>query len=135
MAAYLQELVRSGLYKKSQGRNARQVTLAAIMVVVFSGVYSLREWMIGEGFATTSTTVVPLAVIAACAWAAFRLIQFPKFADFLISVEAEMAKVSWPTQQELIRASFVVIAVIFFLAVLLLAYDAIWQSIFGWLLG
>ncbi|TWT46618.1 preprotein translocase subunit SecE [Botrimarina hoheduenensis] len=135
MAAYIQELVRSGLYKKSQGRNARQVTLVSILVVVAAGVWSLREWMLSEGFATTPTTVVPLVVLAACAWAAFRLIQYPKFADFLISVEAEMNKVSWPSQGELIRASFVVIAVIFFLAALLLGYDALWKTIFGALLG
>lgn len=135
MGGYLQELFRSGLYKKSQGRNARQVTLVSIMVVVASGVWSLYGWMEAEGFGTTPQTAVPLLVLAVCAWAAFRLIQYPKFADFLISVEAEMNKVSWPTQGELIKASAVVIIVIFFLAALLFAYDAIWKVVFGALLG
>ena len=35
----------------------------------------------------------------------------PAFADFLIAVEAEMNKVSWPTRHELIRASMVVMLV------------------------
>jgi preprotein translocase subunit SecE len=49
----------------------------------------------------------------------------PTFADFLISVEGEMNKVSWPSRSELFRASLVVILVIFFLAALLFGYDFI----------
>ena len=36
-----------------------------------------------------------------------------QFADFLIAVEAEMTKVSWPSRGELVRSSIVVILVIF----------------------
>jgi preprotein translocase subunit SecE len=66
----------------------------------------------------------------------------PTFADFLISVEGEMNKVSWPSRSELFRASLVVILVIFFLAALLFAYDYILtvalqgiDSFIGWLFG
>ena len=31
--------------------------------------------------------------------------NMPRFADFLIAVEAEMNKVSWPSKAELIRSS------------------------------
>jgi preprotein translocase subunit SecE len=51
----------------------------------------------------------------------------PSFADFLISVEAEMSKVSWPTRGELIRASIVVILMIFFLAAILFGFDLVWR--------
>ena len=44
--------------------------------------------------------------------ACFRLVNLPKFADFLIAVEAEMNKVSWPTRTELFRSSVVVIVTI-----------------------
>ena len=37
-------------------------------------------------------------------WVAFRLVNMPAFADFLIAVEAEMNKVSWPTRGELFRS-------------------------------
>jgi preprotein translocase subunit SecE len=53
-----------------------------------------------------------------------RIVNLPSFADFLISVEAEMNKVSWPSRGELYRASLVVIVVIFLLTAILLAYDA-----------
>ena len=53
--------------------------------------------------------------------------NMPSFADFLISVEAEMNKVSWPTRTELFRASMVVILVIFVLAAILFVYDVAWR--------
>ena len=51
--------------------------------------------------------IVPLTVLVGGLWASFRVVQLPSFADFLISVEAEMNKVSWPSWDELIRASIV----------------------------
>ncbi len=64
-------------------------------------------------------------------WFGYRLVNWPQFADFLISVEAELNKVSWPTQKELVRASLVVIFTILFLSVILFAYDALWEFLFG----
>ncbi|MEO0530079.1 MAG: preprotein translocase subunit SecE, partial [Planctomycetota bacterium] len=90
---------------------------------VAAGAWSLNTYMQAEGYAAQWTIGVPLAVLAASGWAAFRLIQLPKFAEFLIAVEAEMGKVSWPTQSELLKASGVVIFVIFGLAGLLFLYD------------
>ena len=135
MAEYIQQLFQTGLYKKTQGRHARQITLIAIAIVVAAGAWSLKGWLDAEGASSTTQTAVPLAVLAACLWAAFRLIQLPVFADFLIAVEAEMSKVSWPTRSELIKASLVVIFVIFFLAILLFAFDLIWKNVFGLVLG
>ncbi|MCI0334919.1 MAG: preprotein translocase subunit SecE [Planctomycetes bacterium] len=66
---------------------------------------------------------IPMALVAIGLWASFRIVQIPAFADFLISVEGEMNKVSWPSRGELFRASVVVILVIFFLAGLLFLYD------------
>ncbi len=64
-------------------------------------------------------------------WFGYRLVNWPKFADFLISVEAELNKVSWPTRKELIRASLVVIFTILFMSAILFAYDALWKFLFG----
>ena len=72
---------------------------------------------------------VPLLIFAFGAWIAYRLVNVPAFADFLISVEAEMNKVSWPGREELIRASFVVIGVMFFLAAILFVYDFIFSKL------
>jgi len=76
---------------------------------------------------------VPAIFLAVGLWASFRVIQMPAFADFLISVEGEMNKVSWPARGELFRASLVVILVIFFLAALLFLYDAALTAILKFL--
>ncbi len=74
---------------------------------------------------------LPLLMLAVGCWAAFRLVSYPPFADFLIAVEAEMNKVSWPSRGELIRSSIVVIVVIFSLAILLFSYDLFWKFLLG----
>ena len=53
----------------------------------------------------------------------------PSFADFLIAVEAEMNKVSWPTRTELVRSSLVVIFLMFFMALILVFFDVFWQKL------
>ena len=135
MAAFMAELFRLNLYKRSQGRFARQVTFAVLAVIIALGAWRLNVWLEGRADADRQLGyVVPLGVLVLGWWIIFRLVQLPKFADFLISVEGEMNKVTWPKQGELIRASLVVMAVIFLLAALLYFYDLIWKGVFGWLL-
>ena len=43
-----------------------------------------------------------------------------------------MNKVSWPTRQELFRASMVVLIVIFSLAFILAVYDILWKVLLSW---
>jgi preprotein translocase subunit SecE len=63
-------------------------------------------------------------------WFSFRLVNYSKFADFLIAVEAEMNKVTWPSRELLVRGSMVVIFVIFFMAFLLFGFDMLWKFLF-----
>jgi len=60
-------------------------------------------------------------------------VNVPQFADFLIAVEAEMAKVSWPTRTEVYRSSAVVLVMIFSLAVVLFVFDFLWSQLFQWI--
>lgn len=75
----------------------------------------------------------PVALLLLSFWAAYRLVNMPKFADFLIAVEAEMNKVSWPTRTELIRSSVVVLVTIFTLAAVLYVFDFFWGAVFTYL--
>ena len=114
-------------YKRSQGRIARQVTGFAIALV-----FAIAAWRISTiAVDEVGRYVVPLVIFAVGVWIAFRVVNLPSFADFLISVEAEMNKVSWPGGAELKRASVVVIVVIFLLAGILFAYDLILKFIVG----
>ena len=131
MAELIAGMFHTSRYKRSQGRVARQLTLAAMAAMVAVGAWQLNS----VGGTYVQQYVTPLVVLAVGWWASFRIVNLPKFADFLISVEAEMNKVSWPSRGELWRASIVVIIVIFFLAALLFTYDIILKAIIGKLLG
>jgi preprotein translocase subunit SecE len=120
------------MYKRSQGRVARQATFAALAVLVAVGAWSLNQYYT-QSDSQIVKYFIPLAVLLAGLWTSFRLVQMPTFADFLISVEGEMSKVSWPSWGELFRASAVVIFVIFIMAAVLYAFDIMWEFLLGWL--
>jgi preprotein translocase subunit SecE len=145
-------MFRSSRYKRNQGRIARQATFFAMAAVVIIGAWQLSGVagnMMGRAFGeridgqvmssaraeAVGRYVIPTALGVLGAWAAFRIVNIPRFAEFLISVENEMNKVSWPSRAELYRASLVVIVVIFVLTAILLAYDLVLRSVIGWLLG
>lgn len=132
------ELLSAGVYKRNQGRVARQVTFAALALTLAVGVWRLSQllplWLANSTVSATAPGVdmgvvrflVPGVILAAGLWFLYRLVNMPRFADFLIAVESEMAKVSWPTGAEVARSSAVVIFLIFALAAILAAYDLFW---------
>ena len=126
-----QQLFQTGAYKSRQGRITRQVTAASVGLIVLLAAYKLHLTL---SVMQTSSSVhygVPVALAMLGMWFSYRLVHMPRFADFLIAVEAEMKKVSWPTWTELVRSSMVVIFVIFALALLLALYDLLWQYLFS----
>jgi preprotein translocase subunit SecE len=128
--ALFQELFRTTIYKRTQGRITRQVTWVAVAVILALGLFQLHVYLIDWGQAVQYG--VPGGLLVLGLWVAYRLVNVPTFADFLIAVEAEMNKVSWPTRQELFRSSVVVLVTIFALAVILFFYDFIWNTFFTW---
>jgi preprotein translocase subunit SecE len=134
------ELLTGTLYKPKQGRIVRQLTCLAIWLACWLGGWQLYEAMgawgspaatgNASGFWRSARYWMPLTLVALGMWFGYRIVNWPKFADFLIAVEAEMSKVSWPSKTELYRASMVVIFTMAFLAILLFCYDAFWQLLF-----
>ena len=59
---------------------------------------------------------MPLLLLALSLWLAWRMVNLPPFADFLIATEAELNKVSWTTQQRLVQDTIVVLITTFLLA-------------------
>ncbi len=133
MNAFFQELFHTGIYKRNQGRISRQVTFVAMAIAIALGLWQLSDQLISQGpalrFGLTG------ALLAIGFWVAYRTMNIPGFADFLIAVEAEMNKVSWPGRTELFRGSAVVLITIIALAALLFSFDAIWKFIFTNILG
>lgn len=128
---FISELANPGLYKRNQGRLVRQVTAVAIAVIVLLGASTLATQSPLREFKSTGIRWgIPAAVAIVGLWFAYRAVNYPKFADFLIAVEGEMDKVSWPDLPYLIRATGVVLVVMFLLGFLLFAYDLFWQWFF-----
>lgn len=132
MGTFLSELVHVGIYKRTQGRITRQVTFAALAVTIALGAWRLKDLLAGKGM--EYQFALPGLLLLAGVWASYRLVNVPAFADFLIAVEAEMNKVSWPTRTELFRASMVVLILIFSLAIILWVYDFFWAIVRSWIL-
>jgi len=79
----------------------------------------------------TAVVVLPLAT----GFFLYRLFNKPRQADFLIETEQELRKVNWPTKDETIHASIVVIVVVLVLAVFLAGSDYLLGQIFQRILG
>ena len=132
--SFWQDLFQIGVYKRNQGRVVRQVTFSALGATLLlaawqlwaalhsTGRQSFGHWYIEYG--------IPGVLLLGGIWCAFRVVMYPRFADFLIAVEAELNKVSWPSKAELIRSSLVVIFMMFFLAFVLFGFDLFWMTIF-----
>ena len=122
----LQELLRTDVYKRSQGRMVRQITCLTIWAIFALGAWRMYSILPVQQAGMVLKYVVPALLLAAGLWIGYRIVNMPTFADFLIAVEAEMNKVSWPSRPELVRASVVVIVLIFGLTLVLFVYDQAW---------
>lgn len=136
---YLQTIMTVGVYKPSQGQLMRYGTLAALGIIIAVGAY---QWIdsVGNQY-PVQKWAVPLSVTFVAGWIAFRTIHYPRFADFLIATEGEIAKVKWPTWPELRTSTGVIIANMIFMAIFLSLVDATWKfvlgshEIWGWPIG
>ena len=150
-ASFWAALLATNLYKRNQGRLTRQLSAVALLLVLFFGAWTLSQGLLADfrwyrivkeddGTETQIEVSVltnlvrigfPVALCASGTWVIFRLVNYPRFADFLISVEAEMDKVSWPSWPELWVSTVVVIVTMFVLGVVLLSFDIFWQWFFS----
>ncbi len=133
MNGFFQELFQVGLYKRTQGRVTRQVTFVTLALALIWGLHQFSQTQLLATRGPALQFGLPGLLLLLGLWAAYRLVNVPGFADFLIAVEAEMNKVSWPTRTELFRSSIVVLVTIFALAVVLFGFDFFWRRVFSWL--
>ncbi len=129
VASLFAEMFSVGLYKRNQGKQVRQVTGVAIAAffLIFASTLS-------NNLPTRSAEILRLGLPALIGvlgtWFAYRIVNYAPVADFLIAVQSEMDKVSWPTWPQLWRATVVVLVTMVFLAVSLFLFDIVWQYIF-----
>jgi preprotein translocase subunit SecE len=131
----LPELFRFALYKSRQGRLVRRATFICLAVLTGFGSFALSGQLQGvmadsPQYARYVQVGVPLVVWVVSCWVGFRAVNVPKFADFLISVEAELERVVWPASQQVVRATIVVLVVMFSLGAFLTVADIVWKWLF-----
>ena len=75
--------------------------------LLFQGVLGAGDWSLDLPFTDQHLTLltdkqytIPLLLLALTFWFAFRSVNMPTFAEFLIATEAEMNKVSWSTRKQ-----------------------------------
>jgi preprotein translocase SecE subunit len=73
--------------------------------------------------------LMPIVLGVLLLWFAWRVVNIPAFADFLIATEAEMNKVSWTTRRRLFQDTIVVLTTVVILTAFLFALDVMWIKI------
>ncbi len=120
-------LLSVSLYKRSAGTTLRSLTFLGLMVFVLWGAAVLHDRLIVASYGVR--VGIPTALVVVGVWLAFRLVNYPPFADFLAETEWEMRKVTWPTWSQLKRATAVVITVTLLMAAYLYTVDFVWMGI------
>jgi preprotein translocase SecE subunit len=133
-------------YKRTLGMRARRLTILGILLVGGTGVLAMtsagnlpKDWTLSMPFENPNKITVlpdaqntiPLLLMALTAWFAWRCVNIPTFAEFLIATEAEMNKVSWTPKKRLGQDTVVVLTTTLILTLFLLVVDIFW----GWLLS
>ncbi len=124
----MKELFSTNSYKSSQGRVARRLTFIGLSLVFIWGGYSFFSagYFGAQGAAIVGSLIALLGV-----WASYRAINYAQFADFLVSVEAEMTKVSWPSKRDLFANTKVVLIFMALFTALIYAYDIVFRTVFS----
>ena len=123
------------IYKNGQGKYTRLYSAFGAALVVGLGCWRLYLVLEGNDLGDWISTMVPVAVFLAGALLIYWLINKPTIADFMISAEGEMKKVSWSSRGEIMVSTVIVIAVVVLMAALIGFTDLFFQMVFGWLLS
>ncbi len=122
------------IYKRSQGKYTRLCTAFGVGIIAALGCLQLYNKLQATSLDLWTMTMIPAALFVGLALLIFLLVNKGTIADFMISAEGEMKKVSWSSRKELVVSTFVVIVVVFFLAIFLWTVDMGFQLFFMWLL-
>ena len=137
-------------YKSGQGSLARLIAWVALLATLALGCVELYSWIRSPQtdaplvdaalfrdlpfFGTTFSWKFLLCALIFFAglWLSRKIMRRRKTVDALIETEQELRKVSWPTRDESINATGVVILVSILLTAALFIFDLMFVEIFDW---
>ena len=111
-------------YKWGQGKNTRLYSAVSVAVIAAIGCWILYNKLTAaidtsQVAGLWISTTVPLGLFASIATLLYWLVNRPAIADFLISAEGELKKVSFSSKKEIAVSTFIVIIVVVFMAAML----------------
>ncbi len=127
--------VAFAIYKPGQGKWTRILTAVGAGLMTLYMVY----WLVGElnGLHTTNKgtiqAIVGIGLVVGVAALLWYLLNKPRIVDFMIATEAEMRKVNWPSQRELVGSTWVVVCGTFMMASLIFILDVAFAQFFIWI--
>lgn len=128
------ELISTKRYKASQGHLIRLCTMFGVWALFAAGAFKMTQMQF-EGIPLLNDLgvryIVAALITAFGMWFGYRLVHWMPFADFLISVESEMVKVSWPGKAELYSSTVVVLVVFLLLSAMIYVFDVVWLFLFN----
>ena len=139
-------------YKGNQGVRVRRGTIVGILAVGVTGIITMithrwfgferpdlsNDWYWIVPFTRPTTylylmfkvhLLIPIVIGVITIWLAWRVVNIPAFADFLIATEAEMNKVSWTNRRRLLQDTVVVLTTVFLFTMFLFFVDIIWIKV------
>ena len=133
-------------YKRNQGLRVRRMTIMGVLLLFGSGIYTLvhnnivtvHDLTVSLPFTKGTLVIlpdahvtVPILLVLLALWFAWRVVNYPVFADFLIATEAEINKVSWTPRARLLQDTIVVLVTLVIITMFLFIVDVFW----GWILS
>ncbi len=128
------------IYKRGQGKNTRLCSAFGIAAIIAIGCLRFYKWLDAQGFVSDPrtalwiSTMIPAGLFVILGLLVFWLVNTPTVADFMISAEGEIKKVSWSSRREIAVSTVIVIIVVVAMAVMLFVTDMSFQIFFEWLL-
>jgi len=123
------------IYKRGQGKYTRLYSAFGGILIVGLGCFQLYTKLQALDLGLWVETMVPVALFMILSVLVLWIVNRPTVADFMISAEGEMKKVSWSSKKEIAVSTFVVIVVVVGMAAILGVTDLGLQLFFAWLLG
>lgn len=111
-------------YKPNQGRKVRLVgTVAVALLATLAAAETYMGLADPKRFPLEVRLAAPVVVLVALVALGLYALNRPRVADFLIETESELAKVSWPTREQVMGSTGAVLVLVLLLGVYLLTVD------------
>jgi preprotein translocase SecE subunit len=127
-------------YKWGQGKDTRLYSAAAVAVIAVVGCYRLYEKLkatmdLTQTLGLWLSICIPLGLVAIIGGLIYWLSNRPSVADFLISAEGELKKVSFSSKREIAVSTTIVIVVVLLMSAMLGVADFVFDIFFTNVLG